>query len=230
MSPASTTDPGVNKMKVISLISGGIDSPVAAYLMVSRGCEVIALHMDNRPYSAPGSVAKAARLASIVSEASGNKVEFLFAPHGRNQEINSLKCNRPFQCVLCKRLMLKVAKAVALREGAEAIVTGESLGQVASQTLQNIRAEQADLGFPVIRPLIGLDKLEIEAIAKKIGTYEVSISGLNGPACTILPPRVVTMAMPEEIREEEGKVDIVEMVDFAVKNLKAVKDLDTSSS
>jgi len=186
--------------------------------------------MDNRPYSSEGSVKKAARLASIVSSATGKPVDFYFAPHGRNQEINSIKCNRTFQCVLCKRLMLKVAKAVALQEGAEAVVTGESLGQVASQTLQNIRAEQADLDFPVIRPLIGLDKLEIEAIAKKIGTYEVSISGLDGPACTILPPRVVTMAMPEEIREEESKVDIEEMVRFALSNLKSIRDLDTSSS
>ena len=157
-------------------------------------------------------------------------MDFIYAPHGRNQEINSVRCNRAFQCVLCKRLMLKVAKAVALKEGAEAVVTGESLGQVASQTLQNIRAEQADLAFPVIRPLIGLDKLEIEAIAKKIGTYDVSISGLEGPACTILPPRVVTMAMPEEICEEESKVNIEEMVNFALTNLKTIRDLDTSSN
>ncbi|OPY33042.1 MAG: thiamine biosynthesis protein ThiI [Methanomassiliicoccales archaeon PtaU1.Bin124] len=217
-------------MKVVSLISGGIDSPVAAYVMAAQGCDVIALHMDNRPYSATGSVKKAARLADIVSTRSGRSIDFRFAPHGRNQEINARSCNTAYQCVLCKRLMLKVAKAVALKEGAEAIVTGESLGQVASQTLQNLRAEQSGLEFPVIRPLIGLDKLEIEAIAKKIGTYEVSISGLEGPACTILPPRVVTMALPEEIHEEEAKVDIEEMVAFAVSNLHTIKDLDTSSS
>lgn len=218
-------------MKCVALMSGGIDSPVAAYMMARQGVEVIALHMDNRPYSAPGSVSKAARLAEIVAEASGGCVEFVFAPHGRNQEINSRMCTRSYQCVLCKRLMLKVAKAVALSKGADAVVTGESLGQVASQTLQNIRSEQFGLEFPVLRPLIGLDKLEIEAIAKRIGTYEVSISGLNGqPACTILPEHVITMSLTENIRNEEAKVDIEEMVAYAVDNLKGVKDLDTCRS
>ncbi|MFA5312861.1 MAG: tRNA 4-thiouridine(8) synthase ThiI [Methanomassiliicoccales archaeon] len=218
-------------MKVIALVSGGIDSPVAAYLMAKQGVEVIALHMDNRPYSAEGSVRKTVRLVEIVADASGGSVEFVYAPHGRNQEINSRMCTSSYQCVLCKRLMLKVAKAVALKKGAVAVVTGESLGQVASQTLQNIRSEQSGLEFPVLRPLIGLDKLEIEAIAKRIGTYEVSISGLNGgPACGILPEHVITMSLTDSVMREEAKVDIAEMVAYAVDNLKGIKDLDTSSS
>jgi tRNA uracil 4-sulfurtransferase len=217
-------------MKAVALISGGIDSPVAAYLIARQGVDVIALHMDNRPYSAEGSVRKAARLSKIVADVSGGNIEFVYAPHGRNQEINSRMCTRTYQCVLCKRLMLKVAKAVALKNGADAIVTGESLGQVASQTLQNIRSEQAGLGFPVLRPLIGLDKLEIEAIGKKIGTYEVSISGLNGPACTILPEHVITMSLTDNIMREEAKVDIEEMVAYAIDNLKFIQDLDTSNS
>ncbi|HSV42265.1 MAG TPA: tRNA 4-thiouridine(8) synthase ThiI [Methanomassiliicoccales archaeon] len=217
-------------MKVVALMSGGIDSPVAAYVMAKRGCEIIALHMDNRPYSGEGSVRKAARIAGQVSVATGQEIQFLYAPHGRNQEINSRLCSRAYQCVLCKRLMLKVAKAVALQQGAEAIVTGESLGQVASQTLQNLKGEEAGLDFPVLRPLIGLDKLEIEKVAKEIGTYEISISGLNGPACTILPEYVITMAQIDNVLSEESKVDIMEMVRFAVENLKGVKDLDTSNS
>ncbi|QLH74632.1 MAG: 7-cyano-7-deazaguanine synthase [Methanomassiliicoccales archaeon] len=217
-------------MKVVALLSGGIDSPVAAYMMARQGVEVMALHMDNRPYSSEGSVIKAARLAKIVGSSSGGKVDFYFAPHGRNQEINSRMCTRSYQCVLCKRLMLKVAKAVALRYGAVAIVTGESLGQVASQTLQNIRSEQAGLGFPVLRPLIGLDKLEIEAIAKRIGTYEVSISGIEGKACTVLPDHVVTMASEENVISEEAKVDIEEMISYAVNNMKDIRALDTSNS
>jgi thiamine biosynthesis protein ThiI len=217
-------------MKVVSLISGGIDSPVAAYLMASRGCEVIALHMDNRPYGSQGSVLKAMRLIRTVSDGVGQNIEFLYAPHGRNQGINSRSCNTIYQCVLCKRLMLKVAKAVALRNGAEAIVTGESLGQVASQTLHNIRTEQEGLDFPVLRPLIGIDKLEIEAMAKRIGTYDLSISGIEGPVCTILPQRVVTMSTVEDVMAEEGKVDIEEMVAFAVENTKGIKDLDKESS
>jgi thiamine biosynthesis protein ThiI len=217
-------------MKAVSLISGGIDSPVAAYLMASRGIDVIALHMDNRPYGSPGSVRKAARLVQVVEQASGRKIEFYYAPHGRNQEINSRLCRRPYQCVLCKRLMLRVAKGVALQFGAEAVITGESLGQVASQTLHNLRSEEAGLDFPVLRPLIGIDKLEIEAMAKRIGTYEMSISGSSGPTCTILPEHVITMAEVDNVLDEESKVDMAEMINYALSNLKGLTDLDRENS
>jgi thiamine biosynthesis protein ThiI len=216
-------------MKAVCLLSGGIDSPVAAYMMGRQGVDLILLHMDNRPYAAEGSVRKAASMAVPLEKALGRPLPFYFAPHGRNQEINSRLCNRSYQCVLCKRLMLRVAKEVALRFGADAIVTGESLGQVASQTLLNLRSEQADLDFPVLRPLIGLDKLEIEKIAKEIGSYDISIS-TQGPACLILPPHVITMAREEDVRAEEAKVDINEMVAFAAQNLRTLKDLDTSNS
>jgi thiamine biosynthesis protein ThiI len=216
-------------MKAVCLLSGGIDSPVAAYLMGKRGADIILLHMDNRPYAAEGSVRKAASMAVPLEKALGRQLPFFYAPHGRNQEINSRLCSRAYQCVLCKRLMLRAAKEVALQMGADAIVTGESLGQVASQTLLNLRSEQAGLDFPVLRPLIGLDKLEIEKVAKEIGTYEISIS-TQGPACLILPDHVITMATEENVRAEEAKVDIAEMVAFAAKNLRSLKDLDTSSS
>jgi thiamine biosynthesis protein ThiI len=216
-------------MKAVCLLSGGIDSPVAAYLMGRRGAEIILLHMDNRPYSAEASVLKAASMAVPLENALGRPLPFFYAPHGRNQEINSRSCSRAYQCVLCKRLMLRVAKEVAMQMGADAIVTGESLGQVASQTLLNLRSEQSGLDFPVLRPLIGLDKLEIEKIAKEIGTYEISIS-TQGAACTILPDHVITMATEESVHAEEAKVDIVEMVAYAAKNLHTLKDLDTSSS
>jgi thiamine biosynthesis protein ThiI len=102
--------------------------------------------------------------------------------------------------------MLKVARDLARRIGADAIVTGESLGQVASQTLFNIVSEQSELDFPVLRPLIGLDKLEIEAIAKRIGTYEISIQ--RGSPCTIVPHRPATMATPELMTSQEKRLDI----------------------
>jgi thiamine biosynthesis protein ThiI len=102
--------------------------------------------------------------------------------------------------------MLKVARNLARKLGAEGIATGESMGQVASQTLYNIVSEQSGLDFPVLRPLIGLDKLEIEAIAKQIGTYEISIR--KGTPCTIVPFRPATMATPEMIRGQETRLDI----------------------
>jgi thiamine biosynthesis protein ThiI len=198
--------------------------------MAERGCEVILLHMDNRPYASEGSVLKVGRLVEGLRKASGQEMRVLCAPHGRNQAINASKCRRPYQCVLCKRLMLKVAKEVALRNGAEAIITGESLGQVASQTLLNLRAEEAGLNFPVLRPLIGLDKLEIERIAKQMGTYEVSIQTNGGPACLILPERVITDARVENVISEEANVDIEEMVRYSADRVVDLKGPDTSSS
>ena len=193
-------------MKVVVLLSGGIDSPVAAYEMGRLGADLVLLHMDNRPYADNSAIEKVKKLATIIEEKLDRPVELFTAPHGYNQLMISEKCQKNLQCVLCKRVMLKVARNVAKAVGADAIVTGESLGQVASQTLYNIQSEQSGLDFPVLRPLIGLDKLEIERIAKEIGTYETSIT--KGTPCTIVPCRPITMATPEMIMEEEKKLDL----------------------
>ncbi len=193
-------------MKVVCLLSGGIDSPVAAYSLGKNGAELILLHMDNRPYSDDTSVNKARELADQVGDALGQQVPLYVAPHGYNQLQIHKHCTRNLQCVLCKRTMLKVARNLSRTLGAEAVATGESMGQVASQTLYNIVSEQSGLDFPVLRPLIGLDKLEIENIAKRIGTYEISIR--KGTPCTIVPFRPATMATPEMIRAQEARLDI----------------------
>lgn len=217
-------------MKAVALISGGIDSPVAAYLMAMRGVDLTLLHMDNRPYGSPGSVRKTSMMIAPLEKATGRHFDFYYAPHGRNNQINAEKCRATFQCVLCKRQMLRTAKGFAERIGADAIVTGESLGQVASQTLQNLRAETFGMDFPILRPLIGLDKIEIEFIGKQIGTYEISISHGKAPACTIVPERPITMARPERIMEEEGKIDVAEQLQFALDNIRSLKDLDKESN
>ena len=198
----------MNDMKLIALLSGGIDSPVAVYLMAMRGAEVCLLHMDNRPYSSDLSVQKVHQLAQRLRQVTGQDLEMYSAPHGENQAINMQKCQSSYQCVLCKRLMLRTAQALGRRVGAEAIVMGDSLGQVASQTLNNIRAEQHGLEFPVLRPLIGLDKLEIERLAKMIGTYEISILSDGSKDCTAVPSRVITNASVPDIMVEEAKVDL----------------------
>jgi thiamine biosynthesis protein ThiI len=217
-------------MKAVALISGGIDSPVAVYMMAMRGVDITLLHMDNRPYGAQGSVLKTSRMIAPLEKATGKKFDFFYAPHGRNNQINAEKCRPTFQCVLCKRQMLRTAKGFAERIGADAIVTGESLGQVASQTLQNLRAETVGIDFPILRPLIGLDKIEIEFIGKQIGTYEISISHGKAPACTIVPERPITMARPERILEEEMKIDVPEQLQYALDNIRSLKDLDKESS
>ncbi len=203
-------------MRAVALLSGGIDSPVAAYLIGRQGVDLVLLHMDNRPHADDSIIIKVERLTAALEKALGKRMELYSAPHGRNQTIISEKAKRSFQCVLCKKLMLRTAQDLAEKLEAEAIVTGESLGQVASQTLPNMRVEQAGLRLPVLRPLIGLDKLEIEAIAKKIGTYEVSIQ--RGQGCTVVPDRPMTMTSLDQMREEEGKLDLVEMALFAAEN------------
>ena len=182
---------------------------MAAYTLARNGAEVVLLHMDNRPYSGGELVSKVVRLTDALEITLGKQLELWTAPHGISQLRISQRCQKNLQCVLCKRTMLKVARNVARQLGADAIATGESLGQVASQTLYNINAEEKGLGFPALRPLIGLDKLEIEHLAKEIGTYEISIE--KGTPCSIVPFRPVTMASSKLIAAQEEKLDLEQL-------------------
>lgn len=193
-------------MKLVSLMSNGIDSPVASYRMSLMGADVILLHMDNRPYTDDRSVENVKAIAERLREVTGKEFPLYMAPHGDNQREISENCDRSYQCVMCKRVMQRTARELAKVLGADAIVMGDSLGQVASQTLRNIVSENIGLNFPVIRPLIGMDKLEIEAIAKEIGTYDISIRPTDG--CTIVPVGPITNADPEKVARFGEKIDV----------------------
>lgn len=193
-------------MKLVSLMSNGIDSPVASYRMSLMGADVILLHMDNRPYTDDRSVENVKAIAERLREVTGKEFPLYMAPHGDNQREISENCDRSYQCVMCKRVMQRTARELAKVLGADAIVMGDSLGQVASQTLRNIVSENIGLDFPVIRPLIGMDKLEIEAIAKEIGTYDISIRPTDG--CTIVPVGPITNADPEKVARFGEKIDV----------------------
>ena len=186
-------------MKLVALISNGIDSPVASYIMSQRGAEVILLHMDNRPYTDDRSIEVVNALASRLREVTGKEFPLYVANHGDNQAAISEVCSRNYQCVMCKRVMQRTARELAKKLGAEAIIMGDSLGQVASQTLKNISSENIGLNFPVLRPLIGMDKLEIIDIAKKIGTFDISVKETAG--CLIVPNKPITEANPAKVRE-----------------------------
>lgn len=198
-------------MRGLVLLSGGIDSPVAAYLMGRQGMDLVLVHFDNRPFTSDAEVNKATSLMKKVEEAVGKKCIKLLVPHGSAQAEFAKCCKRNMECVLCRRMMLRVAEKLAAKHDAGFIITGESLGQVASQTLANIYVEERATALPVLRPLIGFDKIEIERIAKKIGTYEISI--LPGLCCTIAPKKPSTYSRMDTALREEDKVNIEQLAD-----------------
>jgi thiamine biosynthesis protein ThiI len=193
-------------LRGVALVSGGIDSPVAAYLMGRQGVELVLVHFDNRPFTSDQEVEKAIALMRKIDEAVARKSRKLLVPHGKAQTEFARCCRRNMECVLCRRMMLRVSERVARRHGGDFLVTGESLGQVASQTLANIAVEDRATSLPVLRPLIGYDKVEIENIGKRIGTYELST--LPGLCCTIAPKKPSTYSQLAIATAEEQKVDL----------------------
>ncbi len=188
--------------RLVSLFSGGIDSPVAAWLMMKRGAEVLPLFMDQRPHVGDSYVERVERAFQALSRYVPSEGFGLYAaPFG---EVMSRILEAPaprLRCVLCKRSMYRVAATFAAERRAQGIVTGESLGQVASQTLANLVVLDEAAGVPVLRPLIGLDKVEIEALARRIGTYGVSARSVEG--CMVVPDRPATRSRLAEVVELE---------------------------
>ena len=203
--------------KLVSLISGGIDSPVAAYLMLRQGVEVIAVHMDNRPFTDEKNLNKALSLIRHLQHLAHRPIRMYVVPHGPNHIAFARNCNRHLHCLFCRRMMYRLAGRIAQKEGADGILTGESLGQVASQTLQNLMVENQVIRVPVIRPLIGLDKVEIIDIARKIGTYEIST--LPGLCCTIVPKKPATAARAADIQNEEEKIDLGALIERSLDGM-----------
>ena len=207
-------------MKFISLLSSGIDSPVATYLLSKKADEIIFLHADTRPFTDDREIDNFINLAKHLKKIMPCKVRAYIISHGKSLSDYKKNCDNKYTCVFCKRMLLRYAESLAKKEGADAIIMGDSLGQVASQTLQNIKTIEQAIKTPVLRPLIGLDKEEIIQIARKIGTYELSIAKSEG--CTAVPKKPATMAKIEKILEEENKIDVNNLVNKAVKNARKI--------
>ena len=203
--------------RLVSLISGGIDSPVATYLMIRRGVEIVAVHMDNRPFTDDKNLNKALQLVRHLQEVTKSPIKTYVVPHGPNHVVFARNCERHLHCLFCRRMMYRVAERIAEREGAVGILTGESMGQVASQTVQNINVVNQVAKLPIIRPLIALDKQEIIEIARRIGTYEISI--LPGLCCTIVPKQPSTAAKLPDVLAGEGKIDIESLVEKSLEGM-----------
>ncbi|MGH2731686.1 MAG: tRNA uracil 4-sulfurtransferase ThiI, partial [Actinomycetota bacterium] len=198
--------------KVLALLSGGIDSPVAAWELAKRGASVDFVHFHGQPFSDPSSVRQATRLAERLIPWLLRSGLWL-VPFGDIQAEIVTSAPQELRVVLYRRFMMRIAQALAMRGGAEALVTGESLGQVASQTLPNLAAIDAVVDrLPVLRPLIGRDKIEIEALARRIGTYEISIDPHQDCCVLFVPRRVTTRARPDELEAVEAELEVEELV------------------
>lgn len=169
------------------LISGGLDSPVAAWLMAKRGVELTAIHFASPPYTSELAHEKVVRLLRKVSEYAG-RVKMITVNFTKLQEAIRDRCKEELGTVILRRFMLRAAEQIAREEGCSALITGESLGQVASQTMEAIACTDAAVSLPVFRPLIGFDKTEIVKLAYQIDTYEISIEPYED-CCTIFTPK-----------------------------------------
>lgn len=207
-------------MKLISLVSSGIDSPVATYLLSKYANEIILLHADNRPFTDNSENEKFVKIAKHLKTIIASKLAAVFIPHGLTLQTYKIRCDNKFTCIICKRMMLQYAEIIAKKENADAIIMGDSLGQVASQTLRNIRVVEEKVELPVLRPLIGFDKEDTIQIAKKIGTYTLSIAPTG--ACDAVPVKPSTQARLEQIYTEEQKINIKELLHYAIKHIKIV--------
>jgi tRNA uracil 4-sulfurtransferase len=196
---------------VAALLSGGIDSPVAAWRMLKRGCRVVFVHFHSVPYLPDTSQTKARALVERLTEWQYASRLYL-VPFGEIQREVVLSVPAPARVVVYRRLMIRIAEAIARREGGLALATGESLGQVASQTLENIAAIDAAATMPVLRPLIGTDKIEITDEARRLGTFETSIEP-DADCCTLfVPAHPATRMTPAEADAVEARLEIDRLV------------------
>ena len=205
--------------KVVCLISSGIDSPVAAYLMMKRGCEVIALHCNNDPFSGPKVTENFNLLIDRLDEyANGFTIKRRVIDYGEYLTVAKQKAPEKMTCVLCKSGMYRISEKLAQKLGADAIVDGRSIGQVASQTLPNILATRYGVDIPILSPLIGLDKEEITEIAIKIGTFE--ISKLDDGGCSAVPRYPMTHAVLEDVKQACKDMDQESEIQKAFDNIR----------
>ncbi len=204
--------------KASILISGGIDSPVAAYMMAKRGLVLNAIHFASPPYTSPQSEEKVHNLLRKVSKYSGN-ICLLTVGFTEIQEEIRDKCPEELFTLVMRRFMMRIAQRIAEKEDSKALITGESLGQVASQTLNALACTDAVVGMPVFRPLIGLDKDEIIKVSRKIDTFDISIEPYED-CCTVFTPKhPKTKPQISIIETAEQALDVEGLIERALANV-----------
>lgn len=205
--------------KAAILISGGIDSPVAAYMMAKRGIELTAVHFASPPYTSERAEEKVVELLRRVSKYSG-KMKMYTVPFTKLQEEIRDKCHEEYFTIIMRRFMMTIAQKIAEQNECQALITGESLGQVASQTIGAIACTDNSCTVPVFRPLIGMDKEEIIEISRKIDTFDISIQPYED-CCTVFTPKHPrTRPVLENVITEQNKIDFDPLIKEAVENVK----------
>ncbi|MBE6543870.1 MAG: tRNA 4-thiouridine(8) synthase ThiI [Ruminococcaceae bacterium] len=207
--------------KAMLLLSGGIDSPVAGYMMAKRGAAIEAVHFESFPYTSERAKEKVLELAKEVTEYSG-KMKVNVISLTKIQETLVRTCDEEYFTLLLRRFMMRLSERVARRNGAMALITGESLGQVASQTMQALGVTDNAVNLPVFRPCIGMDKEEIIEIARKIGTFDTSILPFED-CCTVFTPKhPKTRPDLEKVLEQEKRLNIEELEEEAFATLDTI--------
>ena len=197
--------------RAVSLLSGGIDSPVSSWMMARRGVELEMVHFVSPPYTSQQAQDKVLELARLLTGYCGRMIVHVI-PFTKIQEEIRRQCPEEYFTLIMRRFMMRLAQAVAKKAGAGALVTGESLGQVASQTMLALGVTEDVVSMPVLRPLIGMDKVEIIRIAREIGTYETSILPYED-CCTVFTPRhPATRPALEDVRAAEAALDVDALV------------------
>jgi len=199
------------------LISGGIDSPVAGHMIAKRGVRISAVHFYSYPYTSERAREKVVDLTRILASYAG-EVGLYLVPFTEIQLAIYEKCPKSETTVLMRRLMMQIAEKIALSCGAQALITGESIGQVASQTIESLTVTNDAVSMPVFRPLIGFDKEEIVTRAKAMGSYETSILPFEDCCTVFVPQHPVTRPKLEDIRQSEARLDFTQMIETAIAN------------
>ena len=204
------------------LLSGGIDSPVAGFCMAKRGLRQDILHFDSFPYTSPQAKEKVINLAKTITKFIGAKFMYVCSMTKLQEEFH-IKCNEEYAINLLRRSMIRVANALCEKYKYKTIITGESLGQVASQTIESLTATNAVANVPVLRPLISFNKDEIIAIAKDIDTYETSILPYEDCCTVFLPRNPIIKPRVKDAEKEESKINLEELLNAVIENIEVIK-------
>lgn len=208
--------------KGLLLLSGGIDSPVAGYMVAKRGMRIKALHFHSYPYTSDAAKQKVIDLAKIIAPYTGG-VDLYTVSVTHIQEAIHRDCPEEMMITILRRFMMRIASIMCDKLGTQAIITGESLGQVASQTIESLTTSNAVATYPVLRPLIAFDKLDIIAIAEKIGTYETSILPYED-CCTVFLPRFpLIRPQLDKVEKFESKLDVDGLIKEAMSTIEKIK-------